>query len=74
VLVDGDAAAIVGFEAGGGKVEVVDGALAAHGVEQRVAGDLLLAFEVGDDGAVGELFNALDLFAQAQGDAASRRW
>ncbi len=58
VLVDGDAAAIVGFEAGGGKVEVVDGALAADGVEQRVAGDFLLAFQVGDHGAVGQLFNA----------------
>ena len=69
VLVDGDAAAIVGLEAGGGKVEVVDVALAAHGVEQRIAGDVLLAFEVGDDGAVGQLFDALDLFAEAQGDA-----
>ena len=69
VLVDGDAAAVVGFEAGGGKVQVVDVALAADGVEQSVAGDLLLAFEVGDHGARRRLFHALHLFAQAQGDA-----
>ena len=69
VLVDGDAAAVVGFEAGGGEVEVVDVALAADGVEQRVAGDFLLAFEVGDDGAGRGLFDALDLFAEAEGDA-----
>ena len=43
LLVDGDAAAIVGFEAGGGEVELVDVALAADGVEQGVAGDSLLA-------------------------------
>jgi hypothetical protein len=44
VLVDGDAATIVGLEAGGGEVEVVDVALAADGVKQSVAGDFLLAF------------------------------
>ncbi len=70
VLVDGDAAAIVGFDAGGGEVEVVDGALAADGVEQGVAGDLLLALQIGDDGAVGELFDAFHFFAEAHGDAA----
>ncbi len=70
VLVDGDAAAIVGLKAGGGEVEVVDGALAADGVEQRVAGDFFLALQVGDDGAVGELFDAFHFFAQAHGDAA----
>ena len=53
VLVDGDAAALVGFKAGGGQVEFVDVALAADGVEQRVAGDFFLALEVGDDGAAG---------------------
>ncbi len=69
VFVNGDAAAVVGLKAGGGKVQVFDIALAAHGVEQRVAGDLLLAFEVGDDGAGSRLFDALDFFAEAQGDA-----
>ena len=69
VLVDGDAAAVVGFKAGGGEVEVVDGALAANGVEQRVAGDFFLALQVGDDGAVGELLDAFHFFAQAHGDA-----
>src|ERR1017187_4534688 len=68
VLVYGDAAAIVGFEAGFGKVEVVDIALAAHCVEQRVAGDLLLTFEIGDDSARRRLFNAFNFFAEAQGD------
>ena len=37
VLVHGDSAAIVGFKAGGFQIEVVDGSLAANGVEQRVA-------------------------------------
>ena len=45
------------------------GSLAADGVEQRVAGDFLFAFEVGDDGAGGRLFDALDFFAEAEGDA-----
>ena len=45
-------------------------ALAAHGVEQRVAGDALLAFEIGDHGAVGEFFHALHFFAEAHGHAA----
>ncbi len=70
VLVDGDAAAVVGFNAGGGEIEVVDGALAADGVEQGVAGDLFLAFKIGDDGAVGEFFDAFHFFAEAHGDAA----
>ena len=70
VLVDGDAAAIVGLDAGGGEIEIVDGALAADRVEQRVAGDALLAFEIGDDGAVGQFFHALHFFAEAHGDAA----
>ena len=43
VRVHRDAAALVGFEPGGGEVELVDVALAADRVEQRVAGDLLLA-------------------------------
>ncbi len=51
MLVYGDAAAVIGFETGGGEVEVVDISLAADSVEQRVAGDLLFAFEIGDDGA-----------------------
>src|SRR5450631_1312675 len=67
MLVDGDAAAIVGFKSGRGEVEVVDISLAAHCIEQRVAGDLLLAFEICDDGARCRLFNAFNLFAEAQG-------
>ena len=69
VLVDRDAAAGVGFDAGGGEIQLVDIALAADGVEQRVALNLLLALEIGDDGAVGHLFDALHLFVQAHGDA-----
>ena len=61
---------VVGLDARGGEVQVVHGALAAHGVEQGVAGYLLLAFEIGDHGAVGQLFHALHLFAQAHGHAA----
>jgi hypothetical protein len=74
MLVDGNAAAIVGFKAGGGQVEVVNAPWRPNGVEQGVAGDFLLALQVGHDGAVRQLLDALHLFAQAQGDAASRRW
>src|SRR6185312_8749993 len=56
VLVDWNAAALVGLKADGGEVQLVHIALAAYGIEQRVASDLLLAFEIGDDGAVGQLF------------------
>ena len=69
VLVYGDAAAIVHFDACGGQVEIVGGALAAYGVEQGIAGDFLLALQVGNHGRVGELLDAFDLFAQAEGDA-----
>ena len=37
VLVDGDAAALVGLQAGGSQVQVVHIALPAHRIEQRVA-------------------------------------
>ena len=70
VLVDGDAAARVGFDAGGGQIQIVDVALAADRVEQRVAGDLLLAFQIRDHGAVGQLFHAFHFFVQAHGHAA----
>jgi hypothetical protein len=33
VLIDGNASAIVCFKTGGGEIEIVDGALAADGVE-----------------------------------------
>ncbi len=69
VLVDRDASAIVGFEAGGGQVELVDVTLTAHGIEQGVAGDLFLAFEICNHCAVGKLFDALHAFAKAEGDA-----
>ena len=69
VFVDGDAAAIVGFKAGGGEVELVDSALAADGVKECVAGDFFLALQVGHHGAVGQLLDALHLFAEAHGDA-----
>ena len=72
VLVDRDAAAGVGFDADGGEIQFVDVALAADGVEQRVALNLLLALEIGDDGAVGHLFDRLHLFVQPHGDAGSR--
>ena len=48
VLIDRNAPAIVGFEAGGGQIQVVDVALAAHGIKQSVAGDALLALQIGD--------------------------
>ncbi len=70
VLVDGNAAARIGFDAGSSQVQLVNIALPANGIEQGVAGDALLAFEIGDDGAVRQLFNALHLFGQTHGHAA----
>src|SRR5215469_1657115 len=70
VLVDGNAAARVRLNAGGSEVEVVDRALAAYGEEQGFSGDALLAFEVGDDAAIGQLLYAFDFLAEAQRDAA----
>jgi len=64
ILVDRNAAAIVCLEAGGGKVKLIDVALTADGVEQRVAGDFLFALEIGDHGCVGQLFNALHPFTK----------
>jgi hypothetical protein len=40
-----DAAAWIGFEAGGGEIEVVDGALAADRVQQRISCDSLVALQ-----------------------------
>jgi hypothetical protein len=37
VFVDRDTASAVRFKAGGGKIEILDGALAADGVEESVA-------------------------------------
>src|SRR5579859_2527756 len=70
VFVDRDASAGVGLEAGILKLQVIDAALAAYGIEQRVAGDFLIALHVGDDGAVGQLLHRFQLFAQAHGYAA----
>ena len=58
------------LRAGGGEVQVVDVALAAHGVEQRVAGNFLLAFENGGHAVFRGFFHALDFFVEAHGDAA----
>ena len=70
MLIHRNAAAIVCLETGGGEVELIDGALAADGVEQGVAGDALVALHVGDDGSVFEFFHAVQLFAEAHGHAA----
>jgi hypothetical protein len=64
----------VGLEAGIFEVQLVDIALAADGVEQRVAGDLLLALQVGDHGAVGQLFHALHSSPRRMVTRLSRRW
>jgi hydrogenase maturation factor HypE len=74
VLVDGDAAAVVGFKAGGGQVEVVDRALAADGVEQRVAGDLLLAFRLATTVPSGSSSTLSTSSPRRMVTRASRRW
>ncbi len=70
VLVHGDAAALVGFQAGRRQVQVVHVALAADGVKQRVAGDFLLALQVGHHRAGRRLLHAFHFFAQPHGHAA----
>ena len=65
-----DAPASVGFDAGGCQIQLVDVALPADGVEQRVAGDLLLAFQVRHHAAVGRFFHARHFFVEPHGHAA----
>ena len=66
MFIDRNAPAVVCLKTGGGQVEIIDGSLAADGVEQRVAGDTFLALKICDHGGVGQLFDALNLFAQAK--------
>ena len=73
VLVHGNASAAVRLEPRRGKIEVVHRALPADCVEQCVARDSFLAFQVGHHRSVRQLFHALHLFAQPQGHRPSRR-
>ena len=70
VLVDGNAAARIRLDAGCRQIQLVDVALPADGIEQRVSGDALLAFEVGDDAAARAFFHALHFFGEPHGHAA----
>ena len=65
---DRNASAAIGFQAGRGQVQLLHVALAADGIEQRVAGDFLLAHQVGDH-AGGRIFHAIHFFVEAHGDA-----
>ncbi len=67
--VDRDAAARVGFDAGRGQVQLIHIALPAHGVEQRVPGNLLLALQVRYHAAVGRLLNGDYRLIHTHGDA-----
>ena len=69
ILVDRNAPAAVRFDASRRQVQLVDIALPADRIEQRVARHLLLAFEIRDHAAVGQLLHALHFFAQAHGHA-----
>ena len=53
-----------------GQVELGDIAGAADRIQQSAAGDSLLAFQVGDHAAIGQLFHAFHFFVQAHGHAA----
>ena len=54
-----DASAVVGFEAGRSQIQLVHVALPAHGVEQRVARDLLALLQCGDHAARREVSSTL---------------
>ena len=66
--IDADTPAAVGVEARCLQVEMLDVAGPAHGVEQRITRDPLLALERGDDRPVRRV-HPFHLFAQPQGDA-----
>ena len=70
VLVDGNTTAIIGFDPCRGQIKIVNRALASNRVKECVAGDFLLAFQIGYDGSIGEFLDALHFFAQTHGDAA----
>jgi hypothetical protein len=70
MLVDRDAAPIVGFDSRGREVQIFNGALAADCIEECVAGDSLFALEIGDDGSVRELLDAGNFFAKTHRHAA----
>ena len=67
--VDGDTPTAVRFEANCREVQVLHGSLASNGVEQRVTRNALVAFQVGHNAAIGNLFHAGDLFVQTHRDA-----
>ena len=69
VLVHGDAAALVGLEAGRAQVERVGRALPAGRVEHRVGGDPLAAREVRDGAAVAASRPPVTALAEAERDA-----
>ena len=64
-----DAAARVGLHAGCLQIQLVHVALPAHRIKQSVAGELLLALEVGHHLAIRRFFHALHFFVQTHGDA-----
>src|SRR4029077_5614575 len=70
IFIDGDASSRVRLQATGGKIQFIDVALAAHRVEQRLAGNFFLALQIGDDQMIGSFLDAFDLFVEAQSDAA----
>ena len=70
-VIDGNAAAFIALQPGGGEVEITGGTGAPDAIERLVGDDLLAAFKIDAD-----LFAALtlvmlkteDLFAEAQSD------
>ena len=66
----GDAAALVGGQAGGLEVQQVGVGAAADGVEERVAVDLLAALELRDDAVLLVVSDLEDLLAEAERGAA----
>src|ERR1700737_1187029 len=69
IVVDGNASARVGFQAGGGEIQFVDVALSPHRIQQCVTGNFFLTLQYGGDSVVRSFFDAFDFFVQAHGDA-----
>ena len=59
-----NASARIGLESRRGQIQLVDVSLPADRVEQRVAGDLLLALQIRHHAAFGRFFHALHFFVQ----------
>lgn len=58
---------VIGLEAGRLEVELLHVPVSANGIEQRIAGDFLLAAKRGQHTAIRQLLHGIDLLVEAEG-------